>query len=350
MLARMTVPALGLAVLAGDAAAIILLILAAIPCARLVAGRGSENPGLKQHWLIPGPGAASLRGRLALGTYALGSGILIIAISGVFPEIVPGAMCGTGVVQASGGLITRALALRLVALGLLSAWNLHDRFNRRTPTSPLGTIPARLLLLATPITIVATLDTASAMKAIDTNAPVDCCAAVYQQVAPLAEGNAVGFVPDTILTGLTLALGVLLFLVAAWTRHRSKQPNSLFPPLLLALLGLAWVPIAAVALVKVFSAYHYGVVHHHCPWCLFLGKHRLVGYPLFGALLLVLFESVGTLLAARVGNAVPALGGQARGRVRTGALRIILAAGLFALLTGLPAVLWRLRHGAWPVS
>ena len=107
------------------------------------------------------------------------------------------------------------------------------------------------------------------------------------------------------------------------------------------------VPMAAVGLVRVFSAYHYGVLHHHCPWCLFLAEHWLVGYPLFGALLVVLFDGVGVFLAARVAVREPILHAAGLARVRQGALRLLLAVLVFAVLAGGPALVWRLRYGVW---
>ncbi len=343
----MMIHPLSLAVLACDVATAVLLLLAAFSSARIVSGWSPGDPTRRQLRLERAAEATSLQGRFALAAFILGSLILIIAIVGVLPSIVPGAMCGTGVVQATRGMATRALVLRPLALALLAAWRMHDRLNQSAPTSPLGTAPAKLLLLATPITMVAAFDTALALGALDVHTPVHCCAVVYDQVAPAAAGAGRSWMSDTALTWLTLGLGGLLLLTAIWTRLETRQTRITPATLCLTGLALGWVPIAAITLVRVFSAYHYGVLHHHCPWCLFLSEHRWVGFPLLGSLLIVLFDSFGALLAGRIGNVVPGLRSHTRERIRIGALRVVLATLLFGLLAGLPALLWRLQHGVW---
>lgn len=334
---------LGLAVIAGDVVALILLILASITSARLVTGWRPGAPTRKQLLLERRAEASSIQGRCAAGIFLLSSLLLVITVAAVLPPIVPGAMCGTGVVEATGGLANRALALRLLALGLLGAWQLTDRLDRSAPSSPLGALPARLLLLATPIAAVAALDTAAALGSLDVGTPVDCCAVVYDQVVSVAEATRTWGLSDEVWTWLTVVLGALLIPAALWAGAARGRPATS----LLALFALAWVPVAAVAMVRVFSAYHYGVLHHHCPWCLFLAEHRLVGYAVFGALLVVLFDGVGVFLAERLGRTAPELAARARDRARRGAWRAVLAVGVYGLLAVVPALVWRLRFGVW---
>lgn len=339
----MMVHPLGLAVIAGDVVALVLLFMAAISSARLVTGWSPGAPTRRQLLLERRSEASSIQGRCAFWAFLLGSLVLVISVAAVLPPIVPGAMCGTGVVEATGGLANRALALRLLALVLLGAWRLTDRLGRAAPISPLGTLPARLLLLVTPIATIAALDTAAALGSLDVHTPVDCCAVVFDQVNSVVEATRTWGLSDGVWTWLTVALGALLLPVAVWT---GAAPGRLATSLL-ALLAIAWVPVAAVAMVRVFSAYHYGVLHHHCPWCLFLAEHHLVGYAVFGALLVVLFDGVGVFLAARFGRIAPGLAERVSVRVRQGAWRAALAVCVYGLLTAVPALAWRLRFGVW---
>ena len=115
----------------------------------------------------------------------------------------------------------------------------------------------------------------------------------------------------------------------------------------LILVTLVWVPLTTLVLVRLLAPYHYEVLHHHCPWCLFLGEHGMVGYPLFAALLLVVLEVPAALLSGAVGRARPAVAAEATVRVRQAGLRIVVAVLAFVALAGGPALLWRLRHGVW---
>ena len=342
----MMVHPVALAVAVCDAAVVVLLGMAMVTAARVVVGWRPAAPTGGQLRLERQAEGASLQVRWALGIFTLGSVILVVALAGVLPTLVPGAMCGTGVVQATGGLATRALGLRLAALGLLGAWQLHDRFDRSAPTSPLAILGARLILLAVPVTVLAVVNTAAGLASLDIETPVDCCAVVFDQVGSLTEARTTAGVSDEALTLFTVVAGGLLAGLAGWILVVPRRLLVLRAASM-GLLTVVAVPMAAVGLVRVFSAYHYGVLHHHCPWCLFLAEHWLVGYPLFGALLVVLFDGVGVFLAARVAVREPILHAAGLARVRQGALRLLLAVLVFAVLAGGPALVWRLRYGVW---
>ncbi len=340
----MMVHPLILAVAAADAAVVVLLLMAALTSARIVTGWRRSEPTREQLRLERRAESASVQGRWAFGLFVLGSLTYLVAVAEVLPAIVPGAMCGTGVVQATNGLADRALGLRLLALLLMGAWRLHDGLDRADPTSPLVPTTARLMLLAAPVAVVAALGTFGSMASLDAQTPVDCCSVVFDQVSSVTEATTTAGLSDTTLARATTALGALLAGLAIWIIAAPGRALR-FSTAALGLTALMGVPLAAVALVRVFSAYHYGVLHHHCPWCLLLPEHRLVGFPLFGALLVVLLDGVGAHLAARVANAESGLADAGRRRARTAALRVLLAVVIFAILTGGPALFWRLRYG-----
>ena len=334
-----------LAVLACDAAVVVLLSLAAFTQARVVVGWEPGAPTGAQLRLERRAEMASLQGRWAVVVFGLGSVIYGVALAGVLPPVVPGAMCGTGVVQATAGLATRALGLRLLALVLLSAWWLHDQLDRAVPTAPLAVRGARVLLLALPVVGLAVLGTGTSLLSLDTETPVDCCAIVFDQVRSVGEATTLAGFSDAALTWITLGLGALLLglaLVAGGTARAGRVLAGA-----LAVTTVLWVATAAVALVRVFSAYHYGVLHHHCPWCLFLPEHRLVGYPLFGALLVVLLEGLAVFQAARLATTIGELRDHGWARARRGAWRVAAALIVFALVAWVPALVWRARYGVW---
>jgi hypothetical protein len=115
----------------------------------------------------------------------------------------------------------------------------------------------------------------------------------------------------------------------------------------MAAAAFLWVPVAAIALVRVLAAYHYGVLHHHCPWCLFLPVHGGVGYPLFGALMVAAFEGAAAWGAAAIAARYPVVEPAGAARVRRSGRRVVAAVLLFFLLSAGPALLWRLRFGVW---
>ncbi len=123
---------------------------------------------------------AEIAARFGFGFFAVASVLLVVAISQVLPPIVPGAMCGTGVIQSSQGLLNKAIWFRALGVLALYLWAALAKLDRRRPDSPLARVNARLLLLAAGLTAAAAVFTAQASLAIDLQQPVDCCTVVYE--------------------------------------------------------------------------------------------------------------------------------------------------------------------------
>lgn len=335
-----------LSVLTMDLLGAVFLSAAALSALQIAGGWSPQSPGESQIALERKAETASIQGRIAAFLLLLATLVLVIGITGVLPRVVPGAMCGTGVLQATGGAGGRAIALRGLALGLLAAWHLLDRLNRSRPDSPLATAAARALLLATPAVFLALYDTIRAILWLDVHRPVDCCSVIYDQVQAASQAGGGSPLPEAYgIWGLAAGGAVILLLGIGMWRSRGNPGTRIAG--LVALAALLWIPVAAAALVRTLAAYHYGVLQHRCPWCLFLPEHGLVGYPLFGALILVAVEAGASLVCSIVGERVSALAPETRRRCRAAGLRMTLGTAFFLALSGLPPILWRLRFGVW---
>jgi hypothetical protein len=236
------------------------------------------------------------------------------------------------------------LIYRLLALGLLWLWWRVEQVNRLHPQGPLVPVGARLVLLALPVMVLALHASWQAALAMDLQQPVDCCAFIYDQFRSSDEaGCALGAGRRFWLTAFA-AVSVAAVL-AAWAAWRNPwRPRRHW---LLAALVLVWLPVAAIALTRFLAAYHYGVLHHHCPWCLFLPEHHLVGFPLWGAWLLAALEMpagpvISTLVRRRLPEASPAATGAG-----AAARNILLALTVFTVLSAGPALWWRMMFGMW---
>jgi hypothetical protein len=289
---------------------------------------------------------ASLQGRAGCLLLLGSTLVLVIGIAAVLPDLVPGAMCGTGVLQATRGAGGRALAVRALALGLLAAWHLLDRMNRSRPDFPLATAAARALLLASPAVFLAVCDTVRAVLRLDVHRPVDCCSILYDRLITAGPAGGGLEIPESyVLWGFAVGGAALLLLgIRMW---RASMHAGTGIAVMAGFTALLWTPAAASALVRTLAAYHYGVLQHRCPWCLFLPDHGRVGYPLFGALIVVALEAGAALVCSLVASRVPTLADKARARTRAAGFRIALATALFLALSGLPPILWRLRFGVW---
>jgi hypothetical protein len=289
-------------------------------------------------------GAISARAALALLTVS--TLILVWGVTNVLPEIVPGAMCGTGVLQATTGRGGRAFLFRFTATALLYLWSLFEGLNRSRPDFPLAGLNARMLLLAAPFASLAFLDTFTAFNSLDVHRPVDCCTVVYDR---LSEGGRV--LPSLEMDGRGWALLfagatslMVLFGVAALSAGAERFGRFSAAA---AFISLSWGPVAAVALVRVFAGYVYEVTHHHCPWCLFLPEHGFVGFPLFLVLGGAFIQGPAAYGVYRVSRGHPDLRKAGARRGRRALIWMIVLAGLFTIVAVWPAVSWRIRFGVW---
>jgi hypothetical protein len=286
---------------------------------------------------------AVIQARWALAMFACSFGLMLLGVTNVFADLIPGAMCGTGVVQAMGGTAETAIIFRSLLLGTLLLWHELVRLDQSRPDRPLTPFNARVLLAIAPLLFLALLHTYRAVLSVDVQQPVDCCAVVYDRFRSLDEARRPAGVADgywlAALAGLSAAM-----VVSARRLHRS-------PPAIVGLgqVGIAvlWLIVASVSLVRILSAYHYGVPHHHCPWCLFLPEHRRVGYPLYAALAVVAFETLVAYALPKLSERHPLLRQAIERRTRRAGGRLLAALLLFLALAGLPALVWRLRYGVW---
>ncbi|MDJ0764074.1 MAG: hypothetical protein QNJ97_13920 [Myxococcota bacterium] len=324
--------------------AVAVCILAAI---QVRIALGWQGGAATQHQLLLERRAetAALIGRAILIVWIISTVAALVAITSVLPGLIPGAMCGMGAVQASGNRLASALLLRCIALAGVYAWRTLDRLNYATPVAPLTTASARLGLFCVPLVAVAIWHHLAALGHLDITRVVDCCAAVYDTT--IAETGEVFWLSDTVLVGIFLAGSVVLVSWTGWMAAVKKRRGSPFKAVSVALVSLAWAWVASHALVRLFAAYHYGVLHHTCPYCLFLPDHYGIGFFIFGGLALLVLEGVTVPICVLAASKAPSTACYAQKRQRRA---LALMAGFTALTTLIivgPALIWRLEHGVW---
>lgn len=335
-----------IAVVVGDLLSLLLWLGAARTAFQIVIKWVSQSAKREQIQLERRAETARLAAKFSLAIFILSTTLLIIGITNVLPAMVPGAMCGTGVLQATDGLLGRALMVRFLVFFIMTLWLTYEKLNLSRPDAPLTTYNSRVLLLALPFFLLAVITTYRGILRIDAHQPVDCCAIVYDQFGSLKAARQIAGISDTFWVWTFWMLTALMLLCAVWSL-RTKRTNGEKATGSLAVITVIWVPIAAITLVRVYAAYFYQVLHHHCPWCLFLPEHKFVGVPLFGALIIISLEGPISYLAAKTAANFPDLLPRARRRSRLAGLRLLLAAVAFTGMIALPAVYWRLLYGVW---
>lgn len=286
---------------------------------------------------------ASLLGRGAFFCLCVACFLWVAGVAVAWHRIVPGAMCGTGVLQAMGPFGSRAILFWSLTLVLLYAWQVLDRLDRRDPTGVLTPGAARSLLTASPFFLLSLVYSWRALVAVDPAAPVSCCAAAYDQVFSGSIGSALGTGVVTFALWGSLLGSAILVGTASWSLHSRCRGKDVT----MAMGTILWVVLAAIAVKQVWSSYYYQVLSHPCPWCLFLPDYFCVGFFIFGCLALAMLEGVALWAGHRVHDRNPELSAAAHRRCQNAAWRILAAIAGYTMATVLPAVHWRISTGVW---
>jgi hypothetical protein len=289
---------------------------------------------------------ASILGRAAFFVSLFSGILLVFGIANIFHEDISGAMCGTGVCQAmSADGSNRLLLYTGLLLLLMKLWYELDKLNRTLPEMPLTEISARLFLMIPVLAVLTFKKTYEAFAGIRPYQAVDCCAVVYDQFSTMEQATSIFGLGDRVWVTAFIVLNILLLILSVGLSvSRRDHPWARY---LLAAVTWLWLPVTALVLVNVLSAYHYEVLHHHCPWCLFLPEHQMVGYPLYGAMALIGMEGSTILILPFLVKHDTDIYHIALHRCRQAAKKITLAQIIFLIIAVVPAIVWRLRYDVW---
>ena len=335
-----------IAVVVGDVLSLLLWLGAAGTAFQITVKWAPQSAHREQIQLERKAETARLSAKFSLVIFIISSIVLIIGITNVLPAIVPGAMCGTGVLQATSSLGGRALSYRFLVFFIMMMWLSYEKLDLSRPDAPLTKYNSRLLLLALPFILLAVITTFRSILRIDSHQAVNCCAIVYDQFGNLGAARQIAGIPNAFWVRTFWMLTSLMLLCAVWSLKTNRTHGEKATGFL-AVITVIWVPIAVITLVRVYAAYFYQVLHHHCPWCLFLPEHKFVGVPLFGLLIIITMEGPLSYLVVRTAASFPELLPKARRRSKLAGLRLILAAVTYAGMVALPAIYWKLFYGVW---
>ncbi len=184
--------------------------------------------------------------------------------------LLPGAMCGAGVIKANvyGSYL---LVLKLFILFLLTLWSYVHSYDIRTKNHKWFRHKSWLFSLIFMLIILELGLDFSYFSNIDIHMPVSCCSALFGQLEganPLPFGLSI-----TLLLGLFYLLYILVILTI-------KSDYSI----LYILANILFVFISYYAVVYFFGTYIYQLPTHKCPFCMLQPEYYYVGYLLWGSL------------------------------------------------------------------
>lgn len=285
-------------------------------------------------------------GRWVLGLQTAAFVLLLIGVSNLWPPYVPGAMCGTGVLQAMGAAGTNALFFRGLAVLILYCWLTAERLDRGDPQFLSSPDHGRILLLAAPFMALSTWSFGKAVTAVAAPQAVSCCAVLYDQVGRAGWVAAALFRMPASVWAVACFGGALLVAAWGWRQFRRPRPDGKWAAAASIVLIPAWALGAAMGLQTVVAPYVFQVLYHPCPWCFFLWEHHAPGFVLYGLPAWIIAETAAGWTVRGMGRRLDRAA-DIDARLSRAGLRISSAALLFAALAAAPVLLWRLRSGGW---
>jgi len=194
--------------------------------------------------------------------------------------IVPGAMCGAGVIDANKyGEISLVLKLLIIILVLLwLSLNKEDQQAKNFPYFKKKML--FFIFIFTLISVEIVLEFLFFIN-ISTIDPVLCCSSIYKSEIDL---NPIPF-NLSIIQLITLFYTLSFFMIISLYLKKRY---------LLAPLSLFYTYISYYAISYFFSTYIYELPTHKCPFCMLQLDYNYIGYFIFASLLMATFYTLNT--------------------------------------------------------
>ena len=184
--------------------------------------------------------------------------------------LLPGAMCGAGVIKANeyGSYL---LILKFFILFLLTLWLFVHFYDMRTKNHQWFKHKSWLFSVIFLFIVLELVLDFGYFSNIDTHLPVSCCAALFGQ---LEGANPLPF-------GLSVTLLLVLFYLHYILLILTLKSGY---TMLYIITNILFIFIAYYAVVYFFGTYIYQLPTHKCPFCMLQPEYYYIGYLVWGSL------------------------------------------------------------------
>ncbi|MEA3492298.1 MAG: hypothetical protein U9R27_10405 [Campylobacterota bacterium] len=196
----------------------------------------------------------------------------------ILSDLVPGAMCGAGIIQANeyGNPL---LLLKIMILFLSGFWMTINRLDLRAKDYPFTKKKSWFFIaIFILLTVEIGLDILY-FTSIETSQPVTCCSVIFGETGG---ANAIPMGLDTSKLLLLFYLLYLLIILTAVSQY----------PLGIILSNILFLFVAYYAVVYFFGTYVYELPTHKCPFCMLQSSYYYIGYLVWSLLLLGVFLGI----------------------------------------------------------
>jgi len=197
-------------------------------------------------------------------------------------NILPGAMCGAGVVNATeyGNYL---LILKIINLYIFAYWLVLNSEDMKSEKQIYLKLKFKVYIFAYFLLMLEIGLESMMFFSIDTKSVVDCCGSIFSTTDGTYMAQLLNIDPAILLSSF---YAVFAFIIIAYILKNRY---------LFSLMNLLFAIVALVSLIAFFGTYIYELPTHHCPFCLLQKDYNYVGYFLY------IFLFIGTFYGIVLG-------------------------------------------------
>ena len=200
----------------------------------------------------------------------------------VLSSIVPGAMCGAGVIKANE-FGEMALIVKIVVVMLALLWITLNAHDEKTLSQPYFKSKLYFFIVIYILIVLELFLEVNFFTNISTESPVLCCSTIYVDDA---DTNPLPFNLSMInFLGLFYFLYILILFLAYYKKRYLLAPISIF-----------YAYISYYAIVYFLGTYIYELPTHKCPFCMLQSDYYFIGYAIFASLFMSTFYALSASL------------------------------------------------------
>ena len=236
--------------------------------------------------------------------------------------IVPGAMCGAGVISAND-FGNPLLLLKILILFFVGIWLIINHEDLKAKNYPYTRKKFWFYAIIFIMIVTSYVLEISYFTNISLEKPVSCCSVIFG----LSGTNSLPFGLDAIMIVAIFYLLVLLNILFIWQKQA-------FP---LALSSLLFLFVAYYAITHFFGTYIYQLPTHICPFCMLQGEYFYIGYLLWGLLFISVFFGIANAVLKLVISK----------ELEQFYKYALLTLGMFVTITAGYVIVYVVRNGVW---
>ena len=196
-------------------------------------------------------------------------------------NLIPGAMCAVGVIDAVDFGIN-LIVFKIINLYLFAFWLVLNKLDNSFITYPYTRLKYILFIIMFVIFVIEIVMEFNYFYNINPNKIVTCCGTLYSA----SSNNLIGYLIKTnplIVVAIFYINYILLFI--------SYKKDYIF-----SVVNVLFVISAISSLIAFFSIYIYELPTHHCPFCLLQSDYYYIGYFIYVFLVLGTFLGISSIL------------------------------------------------------